>query len=192
MAKAPQSIIPMSKKVRPRKPPTGVVRPTGQKRFGVTNNPVLLGGPGRQPYGGFVMTGNNSLEEWPPYWALLKLLGPPSPGVWTYQGKIGTGLPGASKPDFIINSNPQRPVIVRVQSAQYHIGVGSWKAAYDIDQRVALEKQGYSVIDIFPQYYLVDNYGPGTARAVIATMQEAMAGRQRTDPRVTKQSSKRV
>ncbi len=192
MAKPPQGIIPISKKARPKKPPTGVRRPRGQYRFGVTNNPVLLGGPGREPYGGFVMTGNNSLEEWPIYWALLKLLGPPQVGSWQYQARFGTGTPGGSKPDFVIQSNPQRPVIVRVQSIQYHLSVDSWKAAFDIVQRLELEKQGFTVVDVFPPYYITDDYGPLTARASISTVQEAMRGVQRVDPRATKTSAARA
>jgi hypothetical protein len=192
VARAPQGIVPISKKVRPRKPPTGVVRPTGQHRFGVTNNPVLLGGPGRNPYGGFVMTGNNSLEEWPIYWACLKLLGPPVQGVWQYQAVFGKGTPGGSKPDFVLYSNPLRPVVIRVQSAQYHVKADSWKAAYDYSQRAELEKQGFTVVDVYPQYYIVDNYAQLTAQASISTTQDAMRGVQRADPRATRSNYART
>jgi hypothetical protein len=173
-------------KVRPLAPPRGVVRPGGAHHLGVGKSPILIGGPGRQPLPG-IITGNTSLEEWPIWWACWKYFKQkPGQGAWDYQARFGTGTPGGIKPDFIING--ARPTIMRVQSDQYHIKVSSWKAAYDVDQRVSLEKMGFTVIDVFPQYYLVDNYGPLTGKAAIATVQEAEMGRQRADPRATRTS----
>ncbi len=171
--------------VRPIKPPMSVVRPDGAHHLGVGKSPVMLGGPGRVPLKG-IITGNTSLEEWPIWWACWKYYKQkPGQGAWDYQARFGNGVAGI-KPDFILNL--PRPIVMRVQSDRYHVSVSSWKAAYDVQQRLDLEARGFTVIDVYPQYYIRDNYGPLTGKASIATVQEAEAGRQRADPRATKTS----
>lgn len=165
--------------VRPVKPPSGTKRPGGLKRYAANRHPVLLGGPG-EPRRGF-LRGTNSREEWPIYWACEKYFKEKAGGIWNYQITVGSNLPGGSKPDFVINY--KRPIIMRVQSDRYHVQVSSWRAAYDIQQRIELEKRGFTVIDVFPQYYMIDDMGPLTGQAAIATVAEAAAGRQKADPR---------
>lgn len=167
---------------RPIAPAHGVQRPGGSKRYGVNVSPILVGGPGQPPSG--FLTGNNSPLEWPIMWACEKVLGSKAgEGDWDYQTRISPQLPGGIKPDFVIYDDP--PLVLRVQSDRYHINVNSWKAAYDLEQRLALERLGYHVIDVFPQYYVIDNMGPKTGAAAIQTVIEARAHRQRVDPRGT-------
>jgi hypothetical protein len=120
------------------------------------------------------------------FWACEKKFGPEGER-WTYQGKINAQLPGGIKPDFVLYQEP-RNVIIRVQSERYHQQVNSWVAAYDIQQRLELEKRGNIVIDVFPEYYMLDDFGPLTGKAAIWTVTEAEQGRQRPDPRATKTS----
>lgn len=181
-----------NKVARPKKPPRGKdavpILPGGARRFGVTDSPILLGGFGPPPTGW--LTGNNSPEEYAIYRACQALMGPPGE-LWAYQGKIAAQLPGGIKPDFVIYQEP-RNIVIRVQSDQYHQKVLSWKAAYDIEQRLALEKMGYLVIDVFPQFYMLDDFGPLTSKASIWTVKEAQQGRQRPDPRATRTSWSRA
>jgi len=170
----------MSAVARPVQVPRGVQRPTGQKRYRVNIQPTQLTGWAVQPYGGFTLSGNNSFEEWPVFWALMQELGPPDQGTWTYQIKIGAQQPGGSKPDFLIYYQP--PIIIRVQSDRYHLTVNSWRQAGDREQRIVLERQGYAVIDVFPQHYMNDDTH---AVAVLSVVREALNYRQRTDPLTT-------
>lgn len=174
------------KVARPIRPPDGnTILPGGARRFGVTQSPILVGGMGPPPDN--FLTGNNSPEEWAIFWACEKLMGPPGER-WQYQGKVNAQMPGGIKPDFVIYQEP-RNIIIRVQSERYHQQVDSWKAAYDVEQRLALERNFMNtVIDVFPEYYMLDDFGPLTAKASIATVQEAMQGRQRADPRQTRTS----
>lgn len=173
---------------RPVKPPTGTQRPGGAKRFGLHRSPTLEGGPGVPP--AWFLTGNVGADEWP-IWDACRLLfkEPPGQGMWLFQTRISPQLPGGIKPDFVITG--QYPnVVMRVQSEYLHQAVPFNVFSYDREQRVALERLGFQVIDVYPQYYIVDGdaqqgYGPLTRQAAIRTVREARQGRQRMNPRGT-------
>jgi hypothetical protein len=133
------------------------------------------------------LTGNTSYDEWPVWWALKVILGPPQEGLWTYQVRVGIGVLGSAKPDFLIFQEP--PLILRVQSDRYHMTVNSFRQAYDREQRVTLLRQGYNVIDVFPQHYM---YDPTFSVAVLMVVREALNLRQRPDPLVTATSIARA
>jgi hypothetical protein len=171
---------------RPLQPPRATVRPTGMRRFGLNTKPQIMTGWAWGPPPGF-LNGNNSVEEWPVWWALNHELGPPDQGEWTYQTRIAPQLPGGIKPDFVIYQDP--PLVFRVQSDRYHLTVDAFKQAYDREQRIQLERMGYGVIDLFPQHYMVDvTYSV----AVLAVVREGLQGRQRSDPLLTATSNARA
>jgi hypothetical protein len=117
---------------RPLATPRGTQRPSGSRRYHVNSKPQIMTGWAAGPPEGFV-TGNTSLDEWPIWWALNKILGPPGP-EWLYQGRIGIGMLGSSKPDFVVFQDP--PLVIRVQSDRYHLTVNGFRQAYDREQRV--------------------------------------------------------
>lgn len=157
----------------------GVQRPTGMRRFGVNENPVPVNSIWVMP--GWFRNGNNSADEWPPYEALILLLGPPDQGNWTYQTRtsLAFGKLGTAKPDFLIFQQPF--LVVRVQSIRYHIAVNSAKASYDFEQRIYLQRIGYQVIDIFPEQYQPATRDNG--KRILSIMRDALNGRQRSNPR---------
>jgi hypothetical protein len=163
---------------RPLATPRGTQRPSGSRRYHVNSKPQIMTGWAAGPPEGFV-TGNTSLDEWPIWWALNKILGPPG-AEWLYQGRIGIGMLGSSKPDFVVFQDP--PLVIRVQSDRYHLTVNGFRQAYDREQRVTLERAGYHVIDVFPQHYM---YDPTYSTAVLIVVREALSGRQRADPLTT-------
>ena len=176
---------------RPVKPPTGTQRPGGAKRYGLNKKPITEGGPGVPP--SWFLNGNVGADEWP-IWDACRLLfkEPPGETWWLYQTKISPQLPGGIKPDFVIIG--QYPnVVMRVQSDYLHVAVPYDKFAYDREQRLALERFNYVVIDVYPQYYVIDGdkdrgYGPLTRQAAIRTVREAQQHRQRMNPRGTQTS----
>lgn len=159
---------------RPIKLARGTQRPTGPKMFRPGTKPQIITGP-NQPPAGF-LNGNNSRSEWMIFWALTKLLGPEGEGNWLYQGKIGRGLPGGSKPDFVVYQLV--PMAIRIQTERYHVAVSERKHAYDDEQRVQLERQGYRVYDIYEQDYINDPMGVAALRVT----QEVLENRQRPNP----------
>lgn len=167
------------KVARPPAPPRGVQRPRGQRKYGYTENPVPLDSIWLVP--NWFVGGNNSADEWPPYRALMLLLGPPDQDNWTYQTRTSVqfGILGTAKPDFLILQEPF--MVIRVQSDRYHIAVNSFKAASDMEQRTYLERLGYRVIDIYPQ-----NYQPAVqdnGRRIMRVMRDALNSRQDSNPR---------
>lgn len=184
---------------RPLPVPHGTQRPGGAKRYHLNVAPQSLGGPGPVPswfnasnFGG----GTPAADEWPIYWACLRYFKGPPGQDWLYQTKIAASLPGGIKPDFvIIRVTPN--VVMRVQSERYHQAVPFNQAVYDLEQRIALERFGYRVIDLFPQYFIVDGsaergYGYLTGQASIRAVIEAEQGRQRMNPRGTQTSFARA
>jgi hypothetical protein len=176
----------LPKTPRPLAPVHGTQRPGGAKRYALNRGPEKLGGPGPPPP--WFLTGNQGADEWPIYDACRVLFHQgPGQGEWLFQTTIAAQLPGGVKPDFVLVGQ-QPNVVMRVQSSRYHLAVDSWKAAYDVEQFIDLERFGYVVIDVFPQYYLVDEYGPLTRQASIRTVREAQQHRQRLNPRGTQTS----
>lgn len=164
---------------RPIGTPRGTQRPSGSRKYHVNVDVRVLTGWALGPPEGF-LGGNNSFEEWPVWWALREILGPPDQGNWTYQIKIAAQLPGGVKPDFLIYQDP--PLVIRVQSDRYHLTTNSFKQAYDREQRIVLERMGYNVIDVFPQHYMVD---ASYSIAVKSVVRDALNLIQRPDPIVT-------
>lgn len=173
----------LPKVARPPLAPHGTQRPGGAKRYGVNRKPTTLGGPGPPPSS--FLTGNIGADEWPIWWACNRLFKQgPGQGMWLFQTRISPQLPGGIKPDFVLVG--QFPnIVMRVQSDRYHVAVPWDKAHYDIEQRLALERLGYTVIDLFPSLYLIDGYGPLTGQAAIRAVREAQQQRQRMNPRGT-------
>lgn len=168
-------------RARPPQPPKGTARPGGMKRYGAHVRPVVVGGPGTPP--SWFLTGNNSPEEWYIWWACRVVYKQkPGEGLWLYQTRIAPQLPGGIKPDFVHLQQPN--VVQRVQSDRYHVQVNSWKAAYDIEQRLVLQQMRFIVIDTYPQYYMDDESG----KKAILMVREAQNHIQRADPRYTRTS----
>lgn len=180
---------------RPARPagPSRAQRPGGFKRYGIHKAPVSLGGPGVPPK--WFLTGNVSAEEWPIYWACLAIYGEGPGAQWTFQSRIAPNAPGGVKPDFVLRQVPA--VVMRVQAERYHVAVETWKAAYDIQQRLVLEQIGFVVVDLFPQHYIIDKtdeggYGYLTGQAAILAVRNAQQHRQRMNPRGTGTNFARV
>lgn len=154
--------------IRPKipRPPRPTVFPSGPKGLGLERKPTIVGGPG-EPFPGFLGQ-NNSLDEWYPYWALMKILGPEgeASGWWYQKSEMGgRKLPGGAVLDFSIEVG--YPLIgMRVQTERFHVGVTSQKRAYDYEQRVFLEQQGYMVRDIYSHQYINDQTGQACIRLV--------------------------
>jgi hypothetical protein len=166
--------------IRPKvpKPPRPTIFPSGPKGLGLERKPVIVGGPG-EPFPGFLGQ-NNSLSEWPPYWALTKIKGPEGEASgWWYQKSESGGrhLPGGSVLDFSIED--QYPMIaLRCQTERFHVGVSSQKRAYDREQLIFLSQQGYRVVDIYDYQYLGDE----TGQAIIKLIWAVLNGQQQPDP----------
>lgn len=169
----------VQKVARPPGPLRGVQRPSGMRRFNITDSPIADGDMWVMP--AWFRNGNNSADEWPPYQALTLILGPPDQDNWTYQTRtsIAFGILGTAKPDFLILQDPF--MVIRVQSDRYHIAVSSFKAASDLEQRTYLERIGYRVIDIYPQHYQPAERDQG--RRILSVVRDALNGRQRSNPR---------
>lgn len=174
----PKGVTAVARPIRPER--RGTALPGGFKRYGANIKPIIVGGPGAAP--SWFLNGNNSPEEWFIWWACRRIYkGPPGSG-WLYQTRINAQSPGGIKPDFVLLQTP--PVIMRVQSDRHHVQVDSWKAAYDIEQFIALENAGNKVINTYPQYYFWDLSG----RMAIQMVREAQNHIQRPDPRYTQTS----
>lgn len=173
----------MSSVARPPRPSGATQRPGGSKRYGLHRAPQEEGGPGPPP--AWFLSGNVGADEWPFWWACRAVFRqPPGQGEWLFQTRIAAQLPGGIKPDFVFTG--QFPnIVARVQSDYLHVAVPYNKFAYDREQRLALENFGFLVIDVYPQYYLVDDYGVLTGQAAIRTVHETRQGRQRMNPRGT-------
>jgi hypothetical protein len=176
---------------RPLTQPRGTQRPGGLKRFGANITIVAQGGPGIPPQW-FLSRGGGgtpSADEWPPYWACEKVFDGPPGVLWLYQLKIAAQLPGGIKPDFaLIGQYPN--VVMRVQSERYHQTGNYNVAAYDLEQRIQLERLGYVVVDVYPQHYIIDGnaekgFGYLTGQAAIRTVLAAQRHEQRMNPRGT-------
>lgn len=169
----------VQKVARPPGPARGVQRPTGARRFNITESPIPLDSLWIMP--SWFRNGNNSADEWPPYQALTLLLGPPDRDNWTYQTRtsIQFGILGTAKPDFLVFQDPF--LVIRVQSDRYHIAVSSFKAATDLEQRTYLERIGYRVVDIYPQHFQPAERDNG--KRIMSVMRDALNGRQRSNPR---------
>ncbi len=148
------------------KPPRPTIFPSGPKGLGLERKPIIVGGPG-EPFPTFLGQ-NNSLDEWPPYWALTKIKGPEGESSgWYYQKSEAGGrhLPGGSVLDFSVED--QWPMIaIRVQTERFHVGVSSQKRAYDYEQKIFLSQQGYVVHDIYSYQYLQDETGQACIRLI--------------------------
>lgn len=152
--------------------------------FGLTKAARLTSGPGDPPAG--FLNGNNSRDEWPPYWALTKIC--PRMGLtFMYQSKVqgGRKRPGGSVPDFLII---ELRMILRIQTERYHIAVGSGKQLRDTAQRRSLENAGFVVIDLYAQDYNKDKSG----QAIIKLVWDALHFREMPNPILTRRSLARL
>lgn len=160
---------------RPLKAPRATQRPTGPKMFRPGAKPILLVDWATPPPG--FLNGNNSISEYMIYKALSLLLGPESEGNWLYQGKVGMGgLPGGSKPDFVVFQQP--PLAIRIQTQRYHEMIRAARQNYDDEQRIQLMRSGYNVVDIHETDYINDL----TGKAALALTSDALQGKQRPNP----------
>lgn len=168
-------------------PPRPTQRPTGPKFLRLTKNPSWQSGPGNPP-AGFVK-GSTSKSEWIIYWALTKILGPEATGGWSYQQSVlgGREKRGGSVADFALYlTNPI--TLLRIQTERWHITQPSSRQQFDVDQRRALERAGYVVIDIFDEDFLTEDDFT-TGQAAIKVVHEAIQGVQMPNP-VTTQTSR--
>lgn len=121
--------------------------PTGP-RF-IPKHEELMSGPGLSPTG-FVVGGQNSESEWPPYWALATIFkNPVDPRIppffggypeWGYQVPMGgshTRELGTSVLDYVIWAYGA-PIAIRLQSERWHVQTDSRKHAYDAFQKFNL------------------------------------------------------
>lgn len=175
--------------IRPQipKPPRPTIFPSGPKGLGLERKPTIIGGPG-EPFPGFLGQ-NNSLDEWFPYWSLMKILGPEGESSrWFYQKSEmgGRHLPGGSVLDFSIELG--YPLIgMRVQTERFHVGVPSAKRAYDYEQKIFLSQSGYNVYDLFSHQYLHDLTGQSCIRLVYGILN----GQTQPDPGLSGSTSVR-
>lgn len=164
-ARIPDVLLDIAKRPKIPRPPRKTATPSGPKWLGLERDPIYVGGPGEPPEH-FLLRGNVSKDEWPPYWGFTKILGAEGPaGGWYYQKSEmgGRHLPGGSVLDFSIEDRYPK-IAVRVQTERFHIGVGSAKRAYDYEQKIFLSQQGFVVHDIFSYQYLHDPSGQACIR----------------------------
>lgn len=176
----------------PPKPPTlrhQPQRPTGP-RF-VPKQEMVMGGPGDQPWPGFI-TGQNSLTEQNAYWALGvifnnpprdKIKFPPFVGGWPdwgYQvpllGDHSRAI-GSAVVDFAVFQGGTK-IAIRIQTEFFHLTTTAVKHASDVIQRAQLEAVGYDVIDIYDNQLLHDPSG----QKYIITMKQAIGRLQQINP----------
>lgn len=133
--------------------------------------------------------GTVSLTEKMVYWALLKELGPPEvDGVvrWDFQKSLlgGRQVFGGLVADFIVDPHGLErpsPLLLRVQTFQYHLHGGELLKAYDFEQADNVTEVGYDVIDLWEQEFIFDE----TGRAVREVVRDALNGIQHPNPDAT-------
>lgn len=158
----------------------------------------FVAGPGERPPG-FPGT----LDEWYFYFGMAKALNDPPdyrtpPGNrfyggvdWGYQIPVGGAYvraPGSAVPDFVsYGTRGLHRVAIRIVTPYFHEGKGAQVQGYDQLQLMDIERNGYTVIDVFSSDYMRD---PTGAAAVIAAKQ-AVGLTQRTSTIRTRRSTAR-
>lgn len=139
--------------------------------------PQRISGCGNPPAG--FIGGSNSLSEWLFYCALTKELGPEG-DQWTYQSSYlgGRYQRGGAVVDFVIFT-PRYNIGVRIQSFYYHVAANTEKQVSDYEQRMALERYGLRIVDVYEQDYIHDLTGNAARRLI----RLALAGEEMPNPR---------
>jgi hypothetical protein len=135
------------------------------------------------------VTGTTSLTEKMVYFGILKEYGPPEQGGvirWDFQKSLlgGRHLSGGLVADFIIDPyglERPTPLLLRVQSFEFHMAKGELINAYDFEQIDTLFDFGYDVIDLFDVYFIFDE----TGQAARENVRDALNGIQRPNPSAT-------
>lgn len=155
----------------------------GPRSLGLGRKPERREGPGKPPPG--FLTQQTTGDEWIIYWALAKIFSDPGPmsvrvgpfkgGLeWEYQAvQSSLGLTGKTAVDFAVYL-PGEIVGLRIQTELRHVLVDENISAYDVAQRLALERT-ITVRDIYSQDYIEDISGEAAIRVTI----EALGGRER-------------
>jgi len=116
-------------------------------------------------------TGTTSMSEGYIYWAFQQVKGPVNTGGWGYQVSAGGGRSaGGAVADFMIWDVEPR-IVVRIQTERFHVATTNRKQKSDEAQRRALERMGYTVIDIFEEHFLSDKTGAASIRLVKMALQ---------------------
>ncbi len=80
--------------------------------------------------------------------------------------------------DFVIFT-PRYNIGIRIQSFYYHIAASQEKQVSDYEQRMALERYGLRIVDVYEQDYIHDLTGNAARRLV----RMALAGEEMPNPR---------
>lgn len=160
----------------PRKP-RRVQRPP--REFTFPEESPHTGGPGEPPVD--FVGAKNSATEWPPYWALARIFGEPSPrllrqapfmgapGIWEYQQYIPGNL-STTNIDFVVlpTNGLAKPTAFRIQTEFVHLFPDdAGKVMYDVAQKLDLSG-GYDVVDLYDYMYLGDPTGQAIIQLVKA------------------------
>lgn len=166
-------------------------KPTGPK---IIPKERLVPGPGDPPPG--FLTGQNSLTEWICYWALARIFNnPPGDRVreqpfyggwpeWGYQvAELGGHMRalGSAVVDFVIYQGGTI-IGIRIQTERFHLFAGSRRIEYDAMQRMGLEANGMTMVDVYDDEILGD---PSGQKAILA-MKRAIGRLERVNPTVAR------
>jgi hypothetical protein len=164
----PQSQFYVGRRPKIPRPPRPTYKPAGPKELGLERKVVIVTAIVPEMFPGVEFA---SYDELLPYWALTKAIGPEGLG-WFYQKSEmgGRHLPGGSVLDFSIE-NQEPKIAIRVQTERFHVGVSSHKRAYDYEQKIFLEQQGFTVRDIYSHQYLHDETGQACLRLIWGILQ---------------------
>lgn len=130
---------------------------------------------------------HTSKTEWMPYAAFALIFGVPTiaelrhgpylggPPFWTYQTFVSGGRSRATSADFVIYPSSQQalPMVVRIQTEQYHLFTTEKVQQFDRQQRVGLSR-GFIVKDMYDYQWLTDTTGRAVmyfARRVLSSFE---------------------